>query len=82
MVGLDPANARAVKDVLKERSQRGMTVFLSTHQLAVAEELADRIGIIHRGRCVAVGTAAQLRSQSGTETPLEQAFLALTQERS
>ena len=81
MVGLDPANARAVKDVLKERSQRGMTVFLSTHQLSVAEEMADRIGIIHRGRCVAVGTASQLRSQSGTETPLEQAFLALTQEK-
>ena len=46
MVGLDPHHARVVKDVLKERSQNGMTVFLSTHQLSVAEELADRIGII------------------------------------
>src|SRR5438128_3325133 len=45
MVGLDPQHARVVKDILKERSMRGMTVFLSTHQLSVAEEMADRIGI-------------------------------------
>ena len=45
MVGLDPQHARIVKDVLKERSRAGMTVFLSTHQLSVAEELADRVGI-------------------------------------
>ncbi len=82
MVGLDPANARVVKDILKERSRAGMTVFLSTHQLAVAEELADRIGIIHRGRLVAVGTPHQLRNRSGEEGPLEQVFLALTAESS
>ncbi len=78
MVGLDPHHARVVKDVLKERSVRGMTVFLSTHQLAVAEELADRVGIIHQGRLVAVGTPEELRKQSGAEGPLEKAFLALT----
>ena len=39
MVGLDPHHARVVKDVLKERSQNGMTVFLSTHQISVAEEM-------------------------------------------
>jgi ABC-2 type transport system ATP-binding protein len=78
MVGLDPANARVVKDILKERSREGMTVFLSTHQLAVAEELADRIGIIHRGQLVAVGSPAELRQQAGREGPLENAFLQLT----
>lgn len=78
MVGLDPQHARVVKDILKERSQQGMTVFLSTHQLSVAEELADRIGIINQGKMVAVGTPAQLRTQSGAEGPLEKAFLALT----
>jgi ABC-2 type transport system ATP-binding protein len=78
MVGLDPHHARVVKDVLKERSLRGMTVFLSTHQLSVAEEMADRIGIIHQGRLVAVGTPAELRRQSGADEPLEKAFLALT----
>jgi ABC-2 type transport system ATP-binding protein len=80
MVGLDPQHARVVKDVLKERSLRGMTVFLSTHQLSVADELADRVGIIHQGKVIAVGTAAELRQQSGVEVALEKAFLALTAE--
>lgn len=80
MVGLDPQHGRIVKDVLKERSRAGMTVFLSTHQLSVAEELADRIGIIHQGRLIAVGTREELRQQSGAAGPLEQTFLALTAE--
>ena len=78
MVGLDPHHARVVKDILKERSRAGMTVFVSTHQLSVAEEMADRIGIIHQGRLIAVGTREELRRQSGAEGPLEQTFLALT----
>jgi ABC-2 type transport system ATP-binding protein len=78
MVGLDPHHARIVKDILKERSLVGMTVFVSTHQLSVAEEMADRIGIIHQGRLVAVGTSAELRQQSGADGPLESSFLALT----
>lgn len=78
MVGLDPQHARVVKDVLKERSLAGMTVFLSTHQLSVAEEMADRIGIIHQGKMVGLGTREELRTQSGAEGPLEKTFLALT----
>ena len=78
MVGLDPHHARVVKDVLKERSVGGMTVFLSTHQLSVAEEMADRIAIIHQGRMVALGTREELRRLSGAAGPLEAAFLALT----
>ena len=56
MVGLDPHHARIVKDLLRERSRQGMTIFLSTHQIEVAEEMADRVGIIHQGRLMAVGT--------------------------
>ena len=78
MVGLDPHHTRVVKDVLKERSLAGMTVFVSTHQLSVAEEMADRIGIMHLGRMIALGTPDQLRQKSGAEGPLERAFLALT----
>jgi len=78
MVGLDPQHARVVKDILKERSRAGMTVLVSTHQLSVAEEMADRIGIIHGGRLVAMGTREELRRQSGTSGALEEAFLALT----
>ncbi len=78
MVGLDPQHARAVKDILKERSRAGMTVLVSTHQLNVAEELASRIGIMHQGRLIAVGTSAELRRLSGAAGPLEDVFLALT----
>src|SRR6184192_119254 len=80
MVGLDPHHARVLKDVLKEKSRQGMTIFISSHQLSVAEEMADRIGIIHQGRLVAVGTREELRHQSGAAGPLEQTFLALTAE--
>jgi len=78
MVGLDPHHARVLKDMLKEKSRQGMTIFISTHQLSVAEEMADRIGIIHQGRLIAVGTREQLRRQSGQDGALEQSFLALT----
>ncbi|PYJ62755.1 MAG: ABC transporter [Verrucomicrobia bacterium] len=78
MVGLDPHHARVLKDVLKEKSRQGMTIFISSHQLSVAEEMADRIGIIHQGRLVAVGTREELRRQSGQDGALEQSFLALT----
>lgn len=78
MVGLDPHHARVLKDVLKERSLAGMTVFISTHQLSVAEEMADRIAIMHQGRMIAVGTREELRQRSGTAGALEETFLALT----
>ena len=80
MVGLDPQHARVVKDVLKERTLRGMTVFLSTHQVGVADEMADRIGVFHQGRIAAVGTAAELRAQAGGNASLEAAFLAITRD--
>ena len=78
MVGLDPQHARVVKDVLKERSRAGVTVLVSTHQLSVAEEMADRIGIIHGGQLIAVGSREELRSQSGVSGQLEDVFLSLT----
>ncbi len=80
MVGLDPQHARIVKDVLKERSLAGMTVLVSTHQLSIAEEMADRIGIIHGGKLIAVGTREELRKQSGAAGALEEIFLSLTAE--
>ena len=80
MVGLDPQHARIVKDVLKERSLAGMTVLVSTHQLSIAEEMADRIGIINGGKLIAVGTRDELRQQSGLVGALEEIFLSLTAE--
>jgi ABC-2 type transport system ATP-binding protein len=78
MVGLDPQHARVVKDVFKERSQAGVTVLVSTHQLSIAEEMADRIGIIHGGKLVAVGNRDELRKQSGSSGQLEEIFLSVT----
>ena len=77
-VGLDPQHARIMKDVFKERCRAGMTLLISTHELSVAEEMADRIGIMHGGKLIAVGTRDELRKLSGTSGPLEEVFLALT----
>ena len=77
MVGLDPMHARIVKDEFRARASAGMTIFLSTHQLAVAEELADRIGIIHQGRLIALGTVGELRANSADKGALESIFLSL-----
>lgn len=77
MVGLDPVHARIVKEEFRERARAGMTIFLSTHQLSVAEELADRIGIIHHGRLIALGTVAELRAKAHESGALESVFLSL-----
>jgi ABC-2 type transport system ATP-binding protein len=77
MVGLDPVHARIVKQEFRERARAGMTIFLSTHQLSVAEEVADRIGIIHHGRLIALGTVAELRARSSESGALERVFLTL-----
>ena len=77
MVGLDPRHARIVKEVFKARADAGMTIFLSTHQLSVAEEVADRIGIINNGRLIAVGTVDELRARSEDKGGLEKVFLSL-----
>ena len=77
--GLDAAMARQVKDLLLERIQQGTTVILTTHILEVAERLAERIGIIHKGRLLAEGTLEDLRRQSGLSgSTLEDVFLQLT----
>jgi ABC-2 type transport system ATP-binding protein len=76
MVGLDPAHARIFKDELRRRASTGVTIFLSTHQLSVAEELADRIGIINNGRLLLAGTCSEICQRANTST-LEDAFLAL-----
>jgi ABC-2 type transport system ATP-binding protein len=80
MVGLDPRGARLVKDLFRERVTQGCCVFLSTHTLAVAEEVADRIGIIHRGSLLAQGSLDDLRRQYGEAGGIEEMFLRLTAE--
>lgn len=76
MVGLDPLHARVVKQELQKRCQNGLTVMMSTHLLNVAEEVADRIGIIDGGKLIALGTLEELRMGKDAEA-LEEIFLKL-----
>ena len=79
LTGLDAAVARQVKDLLAARVKEGATVILTTHILEVAERLADRIGIIQRGRLIAEGTLVELRGAGGGDhASLEEIFLHLT----
>jgi len=77
LTGLDAAVARQVKDLLAARVREGATIILTTHILEVAERLADRVGIIQRGRLIAEGTLAELRGD-GDRASLEDIFLRLT----
>ena len=79
MVGLDPRTIRSVKTLFVEHTRRGGTVFMSTHTLDIAEAVADRIGIINRGKLIAVGTLAELRAEARQEHSLEEIFLQLTE---
>jgi ABC-2 type transport system ATP-binding protein len=84
LTGLDAAAARLVKDLLNARVREGATIILTTHILEVAERLADRIGIIKRGRLIAEGTLEDLRAKGGAPredaASLEELFLELTRE--
>lgn len=81
MVGLDPKGARLVKTIFKTLVSKGVSIFMSTHTLVVAEEMCDRIGIIHEGRLIALGTALELRRKAGAEEhDLEAVFLKLIED--
>jgi ABC-2 type transport system ATP-binding protein len=80
MVGLDPKSARLVKDLLRKRAAHGVAVFMSTHTLDVAEQVADTIAIVDHGRLLACGTLDQLRCQMQMQGPLEDLFLRVTRE--
>jgi ABC-2 type transport system ATP-binding protein len=78
LIGLDPYTIRLIKDLLVAKARSGMTIFLTTHILALAEDIADRIGIIHKGSLAALGSLGELLEQNpGTKT-LEDIFLKLT----
>lgn len=77
MVGLDPISIKSFKDFLKKKSKEGMTILFSTHTLSMAEELADRIGIIHQGQLIAVGSLDDLKRKYQSQENLEGMFLKL-----
>lgn len=77
-VGLDPYSIRLIRNLLREQARAGMTIFLTTHILALAEDLADRIGILSGGRLAGLGTLDELKAISAVQGPLEDIFLRLT----
>src|SRR5690625_7249809 len=78
-VGLDPKSARNLKNLLRGLCDNGMTAFISTHILEIAEQMCDRIGIIAEGQIIALGTMDELRQHEGnTDGSLEEIFLELT----
>jgi ABC-2 type transport system ATP-binding protein len=77
-IGLDPHSIRLIKDLLREHTRRGMTVLMTTHILAIAEEIGDRIGIIDRGKLVACGSLDELKEATPGSSRLEDLFLSLT----
>ncbi len=78
MVGLDPRGAKLVKEIFGQWAGKGATVFLSTHALALAQEVCQQIAIVDKGRIVASGTSEDLRRQAGVEGDLERVFLKIT----
>ncbi len=79
-VGLDPKSIRELKTLLRKLAGGGMTIFLSTHTLDIAQELADRIGILDRGKLLGCGTMTDLRKQSSIDGSLEDVFMKITEE--
>ncbi len=77
-VGLDPRSARLMRDIFRQLSERGTTVFLSTHILEIAERMCDRIGIINQGKLIALGTVEELYARAEASATLEDIFLELT----
>lgn len=80
MVGLDAKSAYNLKEILRDRTAKGKSVFFSTHVMSVAQELCDRIAIINKGKIIAIGTFDEIRNSSTHKENLESVFLELTDE--
>lgn len=80
MVGLDPKSSFNLKNIMRERCDRGKSVFFSSHVMEVVEKICDRIIIINKGKIIAEGTIDELKNHSNYQGDLEQLFLELTNE--
>ena len=79
MTGLDPKSSHDLKEMMREHSNNGNTVFFSTHVLEVAEKLCDRVGIINKGKLVFVGTFEEKKNKFKENKSLEDLFLEITE---
>ncbi|MBN1621435.1 MAG: ABC transporter ATP-binding protein [Endomicrobiales bacterium] len=78
LVGLDPKSARLVKDIFLKLSERKVTIFMCTHVLEIAEKVAHRVGIIQKGRLIALESVSELKNRVHSGNNLEDVFLELT----
>lgn len=79
LTGLDPKSSFVLKEMMREHTSKGKTVFFSTHVLEVAEKLCDRIGIINKGRLIFCGTMDEIREYAKGNESLENIFLEMTE---
>ncbi|GAB4033335.1 MAG: ABC transporter ATP-binding protein [Elusimicrobiota bacterium] len=77
-VGLDPRSVRNFKELISSQTEKGVSVFMCTHILEMAEKICDRVGIIYNGNMVSCGPVSQLRKETGNNGSLEDIFLELT----
>lgn len=63
--GLDPINAGRIKELIRELQQRGKTIFLTTHNMFDADQLCDRVALIHQGALCALDSPARLKLAHG-----------------
>lgn len=78
LVGLDPKSARLVKEIFGMLAGRGVTIFMCTHVLEIAERLAHRVGIIEQGKIIALESVSELKKNAKSNGNLEDVFLELT----
>ncbi len=76
-VGLDPKSSKDLKDIMKELCKEGTSIFFSSHVLEVVEKLCDRVGIIKKGKLIAIGKTSEIKGNKD----LEEVFLELTDEK-
>jgi len=77
-VGLDPKSIRKFKDLMIDQTSKGVSIFMCTHILEMAEKLCDKIAIIDRGKIVANGSIEEIKKNSNLNGNLEDIFLKLT----
>ena len=79
MTGLDPRSSFDLKERMRRHADEGKCVFFSTHVLDVAEKICDRVGIIHKGKLLFVGTLDGMKQTFSEDASLEQLFLEITE---
>ena len=81
--GIDPVSVRSIRNVMRHLTERGTTIFISSHVMEVIERLCTRVAIIKEGRIVGEGTLAELREKAhaGVDSSLEDIFLTLVDAR-